>query len=205
MKGLKKLKKLSAFVILTVFSLGAVSCDNDGDNGPGKPTDAIKGSYAGKMFTSSVNPQDGNQNDEIPGVAVTAKVDNEYICFDDFPIRDIVVSIAGEEQADEIINLVGKVSYKIPYKATINEAKDNISFTMTPEPLHLELTLKGTEEKENQALIIDVEVTASQDGNYDIKTTDITFKIDATKVIVNDKELPGFTPTTFEFQMAKAK
>lgn len=76
---------------------------------------------------------------------------------------------------------------------------------MTPEPLHLELTLKGTERKENQALIIDVEVTATQNGNYDIKTTDITFKIDATKVIVNDKELPGFTPTTFEFQMAKAK
>lgn len=205
MKGLMKFKKLFVFVILTAFSLGVVSCGDDGDNGAGKPTDAIKGNYAGKMVTSSVNPQDGNRDNETPGVDVTAKVDNEYISFEDFPIRDIVVSIAGGDKADEIINIVGKISYKIPYKATINEAKDIISFTMTPEPLHLEVTIPGNSVEENKTLNIDVEITTAENGNYDVKTTDIKFSITATKILVDDEELTGFTATSFGFQMAKAK
>lgn len=206
MKGLMEFKKLSVLVILAVFSLCSVSCSSD-DNGPTNPTDAIKGNYAGKMVTSPEVPApvDGNMDDATQGVDVTAKIDNENINFENFPIRDIVVSIVGEDKADEIIEMVGKVSYKIAYKATINEAKDNISFTLTPEPLHLELTIPESGEKENKTLIIDVEVIAAENGNYDIKTTDIKFNITATKVLLGETELPGFTPTSFGFCMSKAK
>ena len=135
---------------------------------------------------------------------------NDTICFEDFPIKDIVLSIIpDEEMADKIVAAVGKVSYKIGYEPTLTANRDSIEFTLDPEPLKLAVTLPSETEEEAKPLIIEVKVEAEKDGGYSVENANMNFSFVAAKVLLgegeNQQELPDFKPITCNFNMDQHK
>lgn len=211
-----KAKMLLASVLLLGCTATLVSCDDDDDTytPPTETTAAsVYGKYTGTMNTSTVSAADadGSGDGELTGTAVAAEVKDDTIYFDSFPIKGIVMSVVGSEAlADQIVEAVGDVSYKIGYKATVNEAKDSVMLALDPKPLTLSVSIPATEEGgEAQALDIEVKVSAVDGANYEGKTTNLKFKFCADEVLIGSGDsqtaLPGFEKTTFDFSMKKGE
>ena len=187
--------------------LGFTSCSDDDDPAlPEVTTEAMFGSYTGTMETHAVVAH--SEGEEAPaGVAVEATVNNDTIYFDQFPIRDIVLSIIGdEEQTDQIVAALGDIRYKVGYAPALTEEKDRITFDMDPKPLTLQVP---TGIEEGQMLQIEVKVAAVDGAAYTLESQQLNFSFGATEVLLGEGEtqvaLPGFQPLTFEFQFQKQK
>ena len=123
----------------------------------------------------------------------------------EFPDR---VLIGGDETtADQIVEAVGQVDYKIGYTPTLSAAKDSILFTLDPKPLKLSVNIPGTEEGESLPTAIEVKVQAAEGANYEGKTTALKFGFQASEVLIGEDQTPleGFTPTTFDFTTVKSR
>lgn len=208
--------RLFLSLLLVSGSFCFTACDNDDDNVPPMPdnvsTATMYGAYSGLMNVASINPHEGEDGGEgkPSGVEIAAKVKNDTICFEDFPIKDIVLSIIpDEEMADKIVAAVGKVSYKIGYEPTLTANRDSIEFTLDPEPLKLAVTLPSETEEEAKPLIIEVKVEAEKDGGYSVENANMNFSFVAAKVLLgegeNQQELPDFKPITCNFNMDQHK
>lgn len=134
-----KAKMLFASLFMLGCTMTFVSCSDDDDNNT-PPTEvtaaSVYGDYTGTMTTATVSPTDynGTEEGEQTGTAVSAKVEGDTIYFDNFPIKDIVMSVVGDETtADQIVEAVGNVSYKIGYTPTVNEAKDSVMLALDPK------------------------------------------------------------------------
>ena len=210
MKKLTKIGKLYVPALVLACSIGFASCSDDDNNTPpvNVTTDEMYGNYEGKMFMLAPQPSEGEGDENTPtGVDIATKVEKDTIYFDSFPIRDIVVSIVGEELADKIVEAVGEVKYKIGYEAKLTTAQDSINFKLDPKPLTLALSIPS--EGEPQTLNIEVKVSAESIGNYDIESTNQEFKFGAAEVaFVNGEErtpIEDFKPITFDLDMKKVK
>lgn len=65
------------------------------------------------MLTLAASPTADEGEDTPEGVDVSAKVDNDTVYLEKFPIKDIVLSIVQDETlADQIVEAVGDVNYK---------------------------------------------------------------------------------------------
>ena len=204
---MKKIFKLQNFYML-MFLMGSVvaftSCDDEDDNPPHTPVvQDMYGSYTGNMAFSDISLQDASDDSSV-SEAVTAKVDNDTIYFDDFPIKNIVVSVVGDEAlADKIVEAVGKVEYKIGYKPELTEKKDSILFAMDPKPFNISVTLPSeVEGEEDEQMDITVNVLPVDGANYECKTTNLKFNIDVDEVQVGGSSI-GFEPKRFDFKMKK--
>ena len=204
---MKKIFKLQNFYML-MFLMGSVvaftSCDDEDDNPPHTPVvQDMYGSYTGNMAFSDISLQDASDDSSV-SEAVTAKVDNDTIYFDDFPIKNIVVSVVGDEAlADKIVEAVGKVEYKIGYKPELTEKKDSILFGMDPKPFNMSVTLPSeVEGEEDEQMDITVNVLPVDGANYECKTTNLKFNIDVDEVQVGGSSI-GFEPKRFDFEMKK--
>lgn len=176
-------------------------------------TKDMYGGHDGKMLTLSLSPFEGKEEGPSTpdSIDVSAKVANDTIYFESFPIRDLVLSIVGDEEtADQIVEAVGDVDYRIGYTPGLNATRDSILFTLDPKPLKLSVNLpSGTDDGEPaQPLAIEVKVTPAPGAGYAARSTNMTFKFQAEEVLLGEGEgqapLPGFTPTTFDFKMQKA-
>lgn len=210
MKQLFKLGKLYVPALVLVCSMGLTSCSDDDDNTPAVDvtTDEMFGNYEGKMFILTASPTEGEEGEEIPsGTDVLAEVNNDTIYFESFPIRDVVVSIVGEEMADKIVEAVGDIEYKVGYKAKLNEAQDSICFQLDPKPLKLAVSIPS--EGEPLTLNIEVKVSPTLNGNYEVSSANQKFAFGAEEVaFVNGDErtpIEDFKPITFDFEMKKVK
>lgn len=212
MKKLMRFNGLLVSALMLSCSVAFTSCSND-DEEPTPPaeitTDEMFGNYDGKMMALSITPIEGEEGEEKPvGTDVSARIDKNTVYFDAFPIRDIVVSIVGEEAADKIVEAVGDVSYEIAYEPILNEEKDQISFKLDPKPLVLTIDIPSEGEEPIQ-LNIEVKVSVDKNGSYDVKSTDLKFNFSADEVafVNGDEKTPidDFKPTTFDFNMNKAK
>ncbi|MGM9709780.1 MAG: DUF4840 domain-containing protein [Prevotella sp.] len=203
------------FVTLMVLgcTMGFTSCSDDDDDDKTPPTEItasiMYGDYEGKMTTVAAEGQDG---EEAPAsVDVKATIDNDSVFFDSFPVKDIIVSVVGDETAAEaIMQAVGNVSYKIGYTPTIMPNKDIINIALDAEPLKLEVVMPSEEEGAEPAkLVVEVEVEASETGAYKVEDGNLTFAITAKKVFLGEgegkMELPGFTPTQFNLNLNQYK
>lgn len=212
MKKLTKLgKKLYVPALVLACSIGFASCSDDDNNTPpvNITTDEMYGNYEGKMTTFTLGASEGEGDETTPvGADVATKVEKDTIYFDSFPIRDVVVSIVGEEFADKIVEAVGEVEYKIGYEAMLTEAQDSINFKLDPKPLMLAITVPS-EGEEVKTLNIEVNVLAEKIGNYDIASTNQKFIFGAKEVYLVDGEdktpIKTFKPTTFNLDMKKVK
>lgn len=211
-----RLNKLFVALLVLGCTPGFVACDDD-ENIPTPPTEVTPetmfGDYTGKMLSLITSPTEAeNEGGEVPlGVDVSARVDADTVYFDSFPIKDIVLSIVkDEEMANEIVEAVGDVDYKIGYESTLTEAKDSIKFVLAPEPLKLSVSIPAkTEGEEARELNIEVKITPVEGASYEVETTSLKFKFNAEEILMGEGEnqatLPGFTPTTFDFNMEKSQ
>lgn len=213
MKKVFKSTRLFAYVLALGCSLGLVSCDDDDD--PLFPTDVTTetmwGNYDGKMVSYVVSAEKEDNVETPAGIDVTAKVANDTIYFENFPIKDIVMSVVGNETvADKIVEAVGDVPYKIGYKPELAKERDNIYLTLDPKPLKLSVAVPASKEgEEPQSLQIEVKVEAGEGAKYDVEGSNLKFYFGATEVLLGEGEsqqkLPGFLPTTFHFDMNQHK
>ena len=80
-------------------TLGFVACSDDDD--PQTPTEPkvedVYGDYTGTMQTALLDQSTfaEGEGEEPAGVDVAAQVKNDTVYFDEFPVRDLVVSIVG--------------------------------------------------------------------------------------------------------------
>lgn len=189
------------------------ACSDDDENTPVVPdevtTEAMYGDYTGKMLTLAASSTADEGEDTPEGVDVSAKVDNDTVYLEKFPIKDIVLSIVQDETlADQIVEAVGDVNYKIGYEPTLSEAKDSISFVMEPEPLKLSLSMPSAT-GDAQTMVVEVKVEAVDGAGYAVESGNMKFDLSATEVLLGkgDSQIsfPGFSATTFKFDMNQQK
>ena len=128
----------------------------------------------------------------------SATVKNDTVYFEDFPVRDLVASIVGEESADALAEAIGTVNYKVGYKASMTTAKDSVYMEMSPKPLELSIPMD-----EENTMAVSVEVSAADKANYEFETQNLNLKLKAEKVWVNEQEFPIFPVTDLTFEMTK--
>lgn len=207
-----------AAMLLLGCNFTMVSCDNDDENAPVIPdevtTDVMYGDYAGKMTVFSVNPNENEDNDEgendTTSVDISASVKNDTVYFEDYPIKDIVLSIVKDEDtANKIVEAVGKVNYKIGYEPKLTSAKDSIICNLEPESLKLSVTIPSSTEENPQALQIEVKVEANNNAMYAVEEGNLKFDIHATEVLLGEGEgqvpLDNFEPISMRIDMNQKK
>lgn len=213
----KVFNPIRLFVSMAVFgcSFGFTGCSND--DAPEFPnevtTEAMFGSYTGKVIALSLSPtQEGNSgNETAEDRDIAAKVDNDTIYFEQFPIKDIVLSIVKDEtMVGKIVEAVGDVDYKIGYEPALTADKDSIQFVLEPKPLQLFITIPASQKgEEPQVLQIVVKVEAGEGAGYAVESGNMKFHFAATEVLLgegeNQQALPGFLPTTFHLDMNQRK
>lgn len=211
MKKLIVTAQVFASLLLMGSAFCFVSCSDDDDVTPTPDevtTDVMFGDYSGKMITSSVAPQDGEETPE--GTDITASLDNDTIYFEDFPVKDIVLAVVQDETlADQIVEAVGQVNYPIGYKPTLTAAKDSVNFVLDPKPLTLSVSLPSDTEEEAQPLQIEVTVEAGAQGAYAVESGHAAFDITATEVLLGEGEnqtpLEGFNAINLQFDLNQNK
>ena len=192
--------KKAIYAAVMCSALLFAACDKDDDKGgPENPvvTD-VYGNYQGKM---AVTPLEVRSN-VAPGTDIAAEVKNDTIYFDDFPVDDLITSIVGEEAAPGIIEAIGTVKYKVGYKASLNEAKDSIYLTMTPEPLELEFLLSLVPEADLST--VKVTITAPSKAGFAYASDNLRFDLNAEEVFLDGNSIGAlFTPARFMFALHK--
>lgn len=215
----KVIKPVRVFVSMLLMGCAiSFSACSDDENTPQVPdevtTDAMFGDYTGKVVMSSVNPLEGEdtgEGEETPaGTDVSASVVNDTISFTNFPIKDIVLSVVGDEAlADQIVEAVGDVNYKIGYEPTLTANKDSVVFVMHPESLKLSVTLPSSTEEEAQPLLVEVKVEAGNTAAYAVESGNMKFDFHAAEILLGEGEgqtsLPGFKGMSFDFDMNQSK
>ncbi|MDR0961892.1 MAG: DUF4840 domain-containing protein [Mediterranea sp.] len=181
-----------AFCLTAAF----VACDNDNESSTVTLTD-VNGSYAGTVKTDVAQPASREANASEPtGTEVTAAVQNDSIEFLNFPVTDLIASIAGEEHVDDIVNLLGTVDYKVGFLPSFGKSNTIISLSLDPQTLTLQYGEGETSTK------IDVTVAATEAGTYTYNGQTLAFNLKVTEVKVNGEAF-DFPETTFTFSLAK--
>lgn len=196
-------------LLLTGVCSGLVACDKDdqGNTPPPAPADitAVIGAYDGTMNIFQIVPNE-SEGEQPAATQVDATVTGEAIQFTDFPIRDLVIKVLGDETlADQIVAKIGKVDYSVPYTALMTEDKAGVTMILTPEPLKLTFTNDSEPEnfEESASIEIEVEILAEGDGAYTIESKSMGFRISAASVKLAGTALPSFEPFTLAFDLAK--
>ncbi len=210
-------------VLVSMFLVGCVSgfvsCSDDDEHVLPLPdevtTDVMFGNYTGKMSSYRVNPMEDESDEgggELPaGTDISATVDNDTIYFEDFPIEDIVFSIVGNDTlADQIVEAIGEVGYKVGYKPTLVTGQDSIALALDPEPLELSVSMPSPAEGEEvQSLHIEVKVGADAGAAYVVETGNVKFNLSITDVLLDEGEgqtsVDHFIPVSLQFDMDQHK
>ena len=196
------LKNWLAFGLMALAAFGFAACsDDDGTTPPppGADETVVEGSYAGTMsVVEAAAPAEGEDADEPAGTAVEAAVSAEAVGFTDFPIRDLVVRIVGEDSADAIVEAVGKVDYSIPYTAEMSEDKSTVAMTLSPETLTISMPVEGAEPLE-----IAVAISAAADATYTVESSKLGFALSVDGVTLGGEALEGFEAFSLDFDLAK--
>lgn len=188
--------------LVTAAAFGFVACSDDGGETP-PPTDpdvtVVVGSYTGEMTVAEAAEAAAYNTAEPAGTAVNAEVSAETVEFSDFPIRDLVVKIVGEDSADAIVEAVGKVDYAIPYTAEMSEDKAAVAMTLAPETLAISMPVEGAEPLE-----IGVTISAGADATYTVESGKLGFALSVDGVTVGGEALEGFEAFSLDFDLAKS-
>lgn len=181
-------------------TLTFTACSDDDEPTPTEPkVEDVYGDYTGTMISKVAEvTTEADESEETEGIAIDATVRNDTVYFNDFPVRDLIASVVGEESADQIVEAIGTVSYKVGYKASMTAAQDSVYMEMSPKAL--ELTLPVDEEN---TMTVSVEISAANKGNYEFETQNLNMELKAEKVLVNEQEFPTFPATDFIFEMKK--
>lgn len=202
-----------AALLLAGACCGFTACDDDDNNDggytppPTSETDLVTGEYDGTMGVVEAAPL-AAAAEEPAGTELSATVTGEEVQFEDFPIRDLVVRIVGEEGADEIVAAVGKVTYAVPYTAAANEDESAVAMALKPEPLKLTISEGGEEPQTasgTPALEIEVSISAAVNGTYTVESGELGFMLAVNEVKVGGAPLEEFEAFPLDFDLTKNK
>ena len=198
---------LLAAALLVVGTVGFASCDDDNGGGGTLPSASdMYGNYVGTVRTVEVTHNEKTESSE-GGTSEGA----DTIYFDAFPVKDIIVSLYGEEEAPAIIEMLGDIKYSVGYTPALSEAQDSVSFRMAPEPLKATVSVPSeSPDAEPAVLNIESQISAEDVGDYELETSNLKFTLTVMQISVKDEEgadvsIPNFEPMSMEFSMAKAQ
>ena len=206
---------LLAAALLVVGTVGFASCDDDNGGGGTLPSASdMYGNYVGTVRTVEVTHNEKTESSEggtSEGAEVSVKVDRDTIYFDAFPVKDIIVSLYGEEEAPAIVEMLGDIKYSVGYTPALSEAQDSVSFRMAPEPLKATVSVPSeSPDAEPAVLNIESRISAEDVGDYELETSNLKFTLTVMQISVQDEEgadvsIPNFEPMSMEFSMATAQ
>lgn len=192
------LKKWLVPGLMAAAFFGLAAC-NDDEGGTLPPPDpdasVVEGTYTGTM-TVADDTSAGDGTETPAGTAVTAEVTAEVVGFAGFPIRDLVVQIAGEDSADAIVEAVGEVDYAIPYSAVMSEDGSTVVMDLVPGTLDISMPVDGSDPVQ-----VEVTVTADTEGIYTVESGTLEFGLTVTGIVVGGQALDGFESLALEFDL----
>lgn len=190
------LKNWMAATLVAGACVFTACSDDEPATPPQQPSvEDVKGSYTGSMQILSVSP---TADAGIDGTPVTAIVTSDKVEFKDFPIRDMITKIAGDENADDIAQAIGRVDYSIPYTADIDSENTTVTLTLAPEAMEL-----TSNEDDNVAHTIEVTISATTDAEYVIADCTLEMSLDVDEVKIDGESIEGFEVFTVDFTMTK--
>lgn len=178
---MKKMLKWSFFMMCAMVGMVFTSCDDDDD--VVLPTvEEVNGQYAGTMAYGEAEP-----------VALELAVANDSVVFAEFPYEALVEAVVGEDNAAGIIELIGKLEYKVAYKAEMNAACDSVIMTLEPETLNIPL---------NEAVAVAVTIESAGNAAYAVGEKNLKFNLKATEAKLGEMNaLPA--PIELAFDVKK--
>ena len=203
------LRNWLATFLFAAVSCGFAACDDDKGGTPAPDNiQAVIGAYSGTMNVLEAQPLE-NGEDTTAGTALEASVSESKIEFNDFPIRDLVVKIVGEELADTIVATVGPIDYEVSYSAVMSEDNSSVRMTLSPQPLKITIEGNSTEsvaedgDQDSTSVEIEVGISALSEGLYGIESKKPGFNLSVDSVNLNGVDLPEFTAFTLGFEFTK--
>ena len=203
------LRNWLATFLFAAVSCGFAACDDDKGGTPAPDNiQAVIGAYSGTMNVLEAQPLE-NGEDTTAGTALEASVSESKIEFNDFPIRDLVVKIVGEELADTIVATVGPIDYEVSYSAVMSEDNSSVRMTLSPQPLKITIEGNSTEsvaedgDQGSTSVEIEVGISALLEGLYGIESKKLGFNLSVDSVKLNGVDLPEFTAFTLGFDFTK--
>lgn len=197
--NMKEKLNFKFLVMLMMFLGGTVcftACSDDNDEPAVEPkVEDMYGEYTGKMQMQVLNAAAPTKEAAAAGTDVTATVNNNKVTFADFPVRDLVVSIVGEESADALLAAIGTVSYEVAYTPTIADDKATISMALDPTPLVIDLSMLSME--------VSVDISAQNEGIYTFANGNLQMGLKVESVSLNGTPLPTIPQMEFTFDLTK--
>lgn len=170
--------------------LGALLVSSCSDDDKAPDLTVVNGNYSGKMAVVGVAPASVGAT----GTAFEATVADNTLKITKFPIRDIVVLIVGEAQADDIVGLVGDVKYDVAYTAAFSEGNDMVNLTLQPKALKINIP----------EMAVEVKIAVAKNAVYTLANGGMTYSLVAQSVTVNGIAFPNAAfPLTLAFNMTK--
>ena len=195
-----KQKILMASLMMLGCSLCLFSCSSDDDDLKGPTLDIVKGNYSGTVIVETSTPKMGIRmaaaNEAEDGMSISAVIKNDTLFFDDFLVKDMIEPFFSEEQVDLVIKTLGKVEFKMAYKADFNGAKDKVIMEFAPEPLVLEFSLD-----EENTVTVSLDISAVDKGTYVLDGKKLTFELSMDKLTINDEEHDDFRKTSLKYSL----
>lgn len=191
--------KRSFMAVLCVVGMSSfVACDEDDDvlTPPVFNPTAENGSYTGTMSFEAddvVNPLAIIET-AVAFEATQNSIGQDSIVFAEFPVEGLITAVVGEALAPDIITLVGKVRYAVPFSATESKDKKEVSITLKPTTLELPAA----------AVKVFVSSPATPKGNFVVETGIMTYTLVADSVYMAGQKME-FTPMTLSFEGTKKK
>lgn len=200
--------KNSLFVLFAlIFSMVIVSCGDDDSTQDIISAKDVVGNYTGKMQMEIPTPAPHQRADEEPAlVDVSAVVNETEVVFEKFPVSGIIEAIVGAELAPAIIEAVGDVVYKLPYKAALQNQYTEIGLTFTPKPLELEITLPAApavDGEEEAPMKVVVTLSTPKNGLFVYESKELALVLNVDKIVVNEKEMAFKSSLSFKLNKVK--
>lgn len=189
-------KSIFLLAISIIGLTSVTSCDDDNDPKTPELTDVI-GQYSGKVYYEKIEAEaqlaKNIAGEEKPNLVAEAEIKGDTIYIKKFPVEAFVKTIiTDEEQANQLIEKIGDIDYKMSYKSAFNATQDSINMTLNPESI--ELTLPVNEENE---MNVTVNIVVTKEGVYEVKNKKLDFGLKAS--------VPSFLPDGFSLSFKLAK
>lgn len=200
--------KNSLFVLFAlIFSMVIVSCGDDDSTQDIISAKDVVGNYTGKMQMEIPTLAPHQRADEEPAlVDVSAVVNETEVVFEKFPVSGIIEAIVGAELAPAIIEAVGDVVYKLPYKAALQNQYTEIGLTFTPKPLELEITLPAApavDGEEEAPMKVVVTLSTPKNGLFVYESKELALVLNVDKIVVDEKEMAFKSSLSFKLNKVK--
>ncbi|KZE83604.1 hypothetical protein AV926_04275 [Myroides marinus] len=187
----KVIRTKSFMLLFSLVGISFASCSSDDNsNMPvNEPVtlEEINGAYTGKAKIGQ-----GNVVNEVNAAFL---VKENVLSFEEFPIKEIVGSVIEDKsKVDETVAKIGKVEYKIDFKATLNNTKTAVIFDFTPKALELNVPEGEAVKKVVANVVAPVQGAFVKQG-----ISVLSFQVDVDKVTVDGTEKGEFVKIKYVF------